>query len=366
MLLRCVLLLVPFFLLLPTASSAGMTWQIQTVDADGDTGFKPSIAIDSDGIPHVVYIDRTQGHFIHAKKTGPNDWIEDLGPLADERMEPGLIFLPGNIPAFTVGGIFYVKTDQGWQLEDMGTYGFWCSAVALAPNGDVEGIAQGSWGSGSYIGWVDGSVRRNGVWGGQAELATAVFYPNSVSESIVVDANGNPHASFTSNGGEPLQYGVRAYGVWSVVDLPVGLWSSIALDAQGAPRISFTAFPSQELAMSTRSQGVWVTTYLDAPGETSEHTSHVIRNDVSYVTYYEPTRGDLRLAMFTPTNFMPPTDIDVEGDVGAWPSLAVDATGRLHVAYYDVTNGDLKYALGEYTLPTRSATLGQIKSMYRR
>jgi hypothetical protein len=87
---------------------------------------------------------------------------------------------------------------------------------------------------------------------------------------------------------------------------------------------------------------------------------------VSYVAYYETSRGDLKLATYTPTKFIPPTEIDVEGDVGAWPSLVVDSQGRFHVAYYDVTNGDLKYAIGEYTLPTRSATLGQIKSMYRR
>ena len=364
--LRCVLLLVPFALLIPLASLAGITWQTQTADSYGDTGYKPSLAIDSQGIPHVLYIDRTQSRFIHARKTGPNHWISESGPSADERMEPGLIILPGDVPAFTSGGLFYVKTDQGWQLEDMRTYGFWCSAVALAPDGAVEGIAQGSWGSGSYIGWVDGSVRRNGVWGGETSLATAVFYPSGPSESIVVDANGNPHVSFTSNGGEPLQYGFRQYGAWSLVDLPAGLWSSIALDSQGSPRISFSDFPNQDLVMATRTQGNWITTYLDVPDETCSYTSQVILNDVSYVTYYEPTRGDLRVSTFAPNKFLPPADIDVEGDVGAWPSLAVDANGRLHVAYYDVTNGDLKYAIGEYTLPTRSATLGQIKSMYRR
>ena len=347
--------------------AAAIDWQTQTVDSDGDTGYKPSLAFDSQGILNVVYIDRTQTRYIHATKTGPNHWIRQGTELADERMAPDAVMLPGDVPAFTAGGMFYVKTDQGWQVEDMRTFGFWCSAVALAPDGSVEGIAQASWGSGSYVGWVDGVVRHQGVWGSPTEIVDTIFYPTYPSQSLVVDAAGIPHASFTTTMGDPLRYAHRVASTWLVDELPPGLWSSIALDAQGSPRISYYDPVNQDLVMATQSNGDWNSAPLDVPGDVGLYTSQAASNGVSYTAYYNQTDGDLRVVKFTaPNQFAPISHVDTEGNVGEWPSIAIDAQGLVHVAYYDVTNGDLKYAIGVTPTPTRNATLGQIKAKYRR
>jgi hypothetical protein len=57
--------------------------------------------------------------------------------------------------------------------------------------------------------------------------------------------------------------------------------------------------------------------------------------------------------------------IDTTGDVGSASSLAIDATGRLHVAYVDSTNGHLRYALrdvaGTWTTSTVDAS-GDVSS----
>jgi hypothetical protein len=45
--------------------------------------------------------------------------------------------------------------------------------------------------------------------------------------------------------------------------------------------------------------------------------------------------------------------IDADGDVGAWPSIAVDSTGKVGIAYFDLSNTAVKYAsFGGTSWPT--------------
>ena len=367
MLLRRALLVAFIGLSLAPQFAAAIDWQIQTVDSYGDTGYKPSLVFDSQGILNVVYIDRTNTRYIHSRKTGPNHWLKEILPgLADDRMGPDAIMLPGDVPAFSTSSMFVVKTDQGWLAEDMNMDGFWCSAVALRPDGSVEGISQGSWGSGNYVGWVDGARREQGVWTYRTGIVSTVFYPYDPSQSLIVDAFGKPHASFTTTTAEPLRYAYREFSTWYVDELGPGLWSSIALDAFGLPRISYYDPTNQDLMMASKSNGAWVSEPLDVVDDVGLYTSQAGYFGLSYVAYYQKTEGDLRVARYAAPGQFTISNVDMTGDVGQWPSIAIDAQGLVHVAYYDATNGDLKYAVGLSPTPTRSATLGQIKSMYRR
>jgi len=70
-----------------------------------------------------------------------------------------------------------------------------------------------------------------------------------------------------------------------------------------------------------------------------------------YIAYYDSTNGYLRYAR---TTFIPPDTfattgwtkgyIDYSANVGQYAALNVEDTTTVNVAYYDVTNGDLKFA----------------------
>ena len=68
-------------------------------------------------------------------------------------------------------------------------------------------------------------------------------------------------------------------------------------------------------------------------------------SDNPWIAYYDESAGDLKVATYDAGGWTL-LDVDTAGDVGRAPSIAVDATGLVHVSYYDVTNGALKYAVG--------------------
>jgi hypothetical protein len=62
-----------------------------------------------------------------------------------------------------------------------------------------------------------------------------------------------------------------------------------------------------------------------------------------------------------------PTIIDSEGDVGWYSSIAIDSNNKVHISYYDSTNGDLKYATnasGSWGAPTIIDSVGCLEQHY--
>lgn len=52
---------------------------------------------------------------------------------------------------------------------------------------------------------------------------------------------------------------------------------------------------------------------------------------------------DLKYVRRAGGRFTAPAALDTAGNVGEYPSLALDAQGDAHVAYFDHTNFDVKY-----------------------
>jgi hypothetical protein len=102
----------------------------------------------------------------------------------------------------------------------------------------------------------------------------------------------------------------------------------------------------------------WINIEIDTPGNVGLYASVAINplNDTTYVSYYDATDKDLRLAMDKgfgtgncgPNNSWLCTTVDSGGDIGMYSSIAINPdNGEIGIAYYDATNGKLKYAHGE-------------------
>lgn len=103
------------------------------------------------------------------------------------------------------------------------------------------------------------------------------------------------------------------------------------------------------LATDLAQQAAWFIHTVDS-NNTGSHISIAGSTTRIYVSYYDETAGDLRVAYSNtngncgPDNTWQCTTVDSAGDVGQYSSIAINpVTQQPAVAYYDVTNTNLKY-----------------------
>ncbi|MBM3248565.1 MAG: hypothetical protein FJZ10_03995 [Candidatus Omnitrophica bacterium] len=150
-------------------------------------------------------------------------------------------------------------------------------------------------------------------------------------------------------------------GNWFIKNIDGGFWTSIAVDPNDNVHISYYYYSTADLRYATDASGSWITTAIDTTGSTGFYTSIALDNTnkahilyvrnlgvASYGIQYATSLGDVR--------------IPVSGNNIVWgqPSVAVDASNKVHITYFDYTNKLLKYAYSAtpLTTPWTSETTG--------
>ncbi|MGD2178913.1 MAG: hypothetical protein PVG71_13955 [Anaerolineae bacterium] len=147
-----------------------------------------------------------------------------------------------------------------------------------------------------------------------------------------------------------------------------GLMFSVILLAAGSglAREPQPTGPSEAVGVnaSPAANARWFNIEVDTPGDVGQYTSVAIDpvNNTTYVSYYDATNKALRMATnggfgsagnCGPNNSWRCQTVDSGADFGKYSSIAIKpASGggiyypEIGIAYYDATNGKLKYAYG--------------------
>lgn len=107
----------------------------------------------------------------------------------------------------------------------------------------------------------------------------------------------------------------------------------------------YTTGAANDLRYRSGTHGSWSgATAIDTGGDVGSYCAMAVDSGgVPHIAYYDTTNTNLKYAFKAGSSFTV-ENIDTTGSVGTFASIAIDDDGIPHVAYYDATNSRLKYA----------------------
>ena len=172
--------------------------------------------------------------------------------------------------------------------------------------------------------------------------------------ALEIDATGSFHVSYYDFSHHALLYSFRAKADKQWYTTPVegksaGTYVSLAVDSAGQPHLAYNSLFEDGLHYATWNGHKWNHQIID-PAHTNYYTSIRLDKDghprISYYLYHAPDKSyllHLKFASFDGLRWTIET-VDKRIETGKFNSVALDASGRPHIAYSNVAWGDLLYA----------------------
>lgn len=300
--------------LLRYAHKSGGAWETETIDQGGVTGVYASLALDGADRPHIAYYEERREDVLYAAWDG-DQWQITTVDTAGSSATDGSVSLAldhAGRPHISYRAAPSLIADEGLR------YAAWNGAAWQTQVVDQEGRA----GRGS---------------------------------SIAVDAAGRPHISYydyqyLGTGEDGLRYAHWDGASWQVqsVDLVFQRYlqspTSLALDGAGHPHIAYLDGGNEDLRYAHWDGTTWLKETVDSSDNVGLYPSLALDgSDHPHISYYDRTNGALKYTRWDGIQWQTETVTDT-GNVGYFTSLALDSAERPHITYYDQTNGVLKYA----------------------
>ena len=186
---------------------------------------------------------------------------------------------------------------------------------------------------------------------------------NQVGEfsSLAVDGTGRIHVAYADFTSGDTRYATCAANCstaasWQLASIDAvrdGAYASLTVDGSSRVHVSYFDFTNGDLryatcATSCANAASWQSATVDAPGTVGRWTSLAVQSGRIHISYYDQSSADLKYATCAVdclvTASWQRVTVDATGTVGEQNSLEVDASGTIHVSYWDASNRDLEYA----------------------
>ena len=395
-------------LIIPAALQAQTAagWHVETVSSEGDVGQYSSLEIDSQGNPHISFYNATNGDLVFAK-SGGGQWVStlvygegDTGQFSSMALVSDIAYFTffKDNPTGTSDPIAFWKMPLETMtpvsvsnLEANSTGSRGKSLIRSGPNGLLAITYQNSGAATACPAQLDtydidddanvAETSDDGViffktWSGGnynddcTNVTPARLKPTQFG--LAVDKDGYIHAAYswvTSYGNIGLTYRRSVsnttpfsfFGTGSVArykqivhssELADQVQQSMAVDASNNFHIVYSQPVAKDLMYASADpadSGKLAVAPIDDAGDVGRFPAIAVCPDNSlHVSYYDETNQALKLARKgsaeTAWSLATLDDGADPADRGQFTSIQCDPQGYLHISYYDVEAGNLKYA----------------------
>lgn len=328
----------------------GSAWYLEAVDGIGWVGQHTSLGCDNAGRPYISYYDATNEDLKIARwddltarwEMGVVDAAGDVGRCSslgfDGDWNPAISYHDA-----TLGDLKYAAwSGSGWEIATVDGGAWVGEHSSLAFDGASRPRI-------SYFDAVSRDVKF-AWWDGACWTAAVVDRSARVIHGTSLDLNGSGAAvmAYCDAAGDALRVAGGAGGDWNVEVVAAypwaGRYSSLAFDASNRAAVSYYDPRQGDLNLARWMDDRWEVETVDSNADTGRYTCLAFDGSgYPTIAYYEVSRGNLEYARWDGTAWLLEV-VDEGGDVGSYASLAFDSAGRAAVAYYDATGGDLKFA----------------------
>jgi hypothetical protein len=364
------------------ARLAGTGWLFQTVDggASGFVGQDTALAIDASGRPHIAYLDMSNAQVKYAWLDAESWHFADVGradtegahtSLAlDSLGQPHISYVDEEVKALVhasrhSSGGFAPLGDGGWEKQPVDYLG-WAYSFRDSLALDAQGHPHVAYGDS-----VERSIKYRWFDGATWHEETVVGSWSAVDPpSFALDASDRPHLAYFDNSTKNMMYAWRDGATWHseiAIEDSHGSKPALALDPEGQPHIAYSTKlrrPDTFLVYASRAQpptasgsdgATWqVVTVptLSDPGVGDDVSLVMDASGRPHIAYTDLTNGlHLEYAWHDGATWRVETVLTGSiGPTGLGNALALDGAGRPHIAYYESTLHSLKYSWHDGTV----------------
>lgn len=333
----------------PFTTSASPAGTVKIIDSLGNTGTYSSLALDSEGNPHISYCEGNiflkyaycDGTTWHVETVDHDGWPGLYTSIAIDQNDNPCISYYANYDSELR---YAAWNGSAWNIQVVDSEGGSFTSLAIDAKGNP------------HISYFDGvkSELKYATWNGSSWCIQTVDSEWRVGEctSIALDSDGNPHISYYDIQQSNLKYASWTSSGWHIQIVEwkgnVGWSTSLEIDSNDKPHISYLDGSKKVLKYAVLNNHVWDIQVVDSIGAANYQTWRnftslaLDSNEYPRISYFDGENSILKYAFWNGSSWLIQI-VDSTFNVGWFSSLALDSANRAHISYYDASNRDLRY-----------------------
>ena len=336
-----------------TSDGEAYTWTTTTANYVTSSGYDPSIGVDSNGTVQIVSSNMDNKDLWHSSYDG-STWthvkIRDCGSLNSLCTNADLVIDSNDnihiayFHSIYDGYLHYSMYDgtswtNNWSKSNVENDQV---SIALDAN-DRPHISYSRDGyicNAALLSYYDGTS-----WITVTLDDTSTYI--GCDSSIAIDSNGFVHVAYRHHGNMDMKIASNISGSWQryAVDngAGVGYHSAMAADSNDELHLVYASNAAGNTAYFAdgASGSAWAVS--NQGNSRNTFSMFIDQFDIVHISEYNGG-SDLGYSMVAPGGSRQSMTVDSVGDVGYENDIVVDDNNMVHIAYYDTTNKNLKYA----------------------